>query len=629
MTAAAGFMAGPGLYGYHKGCLSMREQGIVSPSSSSAHEQVTVPENLPDILKTGHTRLLSLGPQYAGHAERLDELNTRLSQGRFHLAVLGQVKRGKSTFLNALLGESVLPAAVVPLTAIPTFIRFGPELSIRVRYLDNRPDTVMKGEPLTWLQTNLEGFVTEKNNPKNTKCVRDVEITHPAPILRDVVLIDTPGIGSTFRHNTEITMNFLPQCDAALFMVSADPPITELEVAFLRHIGSRVGQLFFVLNKVDYLDDEERETAVSFYRRVLEEEAGIASGSRIFPVSARKGLLSHDAGNARLWEESGLEEVMDHLIAFLAHEKNRAHKEAIGRKTRDILYDALLQIDLEIRALELPLADLESRLFRLDRIIEDAGRQRMYARDILAGDKQRIVARVEEEITRLRIPFHSQLTAIAGAAITASFGGPESAARDAVAKAIPAWFERELGRFTQMADGEVAGRLKEHQGRADDLIKSVRNAAAELFEIPCHAPEGENVYRLVQKPYWVGHAWDSTFTPVPAATLERLLPGPLRERRARSRMKHQIDTLVTRNLENIRYETLRSIDEAFRKFGADLDFNLQLTTDATHGAAHAVFEKRTQHAGLSAGRLEVLRRAKREIAEAASRFSQKYPAEVR
>ena len=90
------------------------------------------------------------------------------------------------------------------------------------------------------------GFVTENSNPKNLKGVLQVEITHPAAILRDVVLIDTPGIGSTYRHNTEATMNFLPQCDAALFVISADPPIMEVEVTFLKEIRSRAAQVFLV-----------------------------------------------------------------------------------------------------------------------------------------------------------------------------------------------------------------------------------------------------------------------------------------------------------------------------------------------------------------------------------------------
>ena len=90
-----------------------------------------------------------------------------------------------------------------------------------------------------------EGFVTEEGNPKNRLGVEEVEILHPAPILQHgVVLIDTPGVGSTFTHNTRSTLNFLPQCDAALFVVSADPPLTEVETEFLKVVKSKVERLF-------------------------------------------------------------------------------------------------------------------------------------------------------------------------------------------------------------------------------------------------------------------------------------------------------------------------------------------------------------------------------------------------
>ncbi len=74
-----------------------------------------------------------LGGPFSGDSERLLSLRARLEEGRFHLAVLGQFKRGKSTFLNAFLGEALLPTSVVPLTAIPTFVEYGPEVRIRVR----------------------------------------------------------------------------------------------------------------------------------------------------------------------------------------------------------------------------------------------------------------------------------------------------------------------------------------------------------------------------------------------------------------------------------------------------------------------------------------------------------------
>ncbi|HPD76624.1 MAG TPA: dynamin family protein [Methanoregulaceae archaeon] len=591
----------------------MAETGTPSPSQSPDTETVFIPENLPEILKTEHTRLLSMDLPYRNHAERIADLEKRLSQGRFHLAVLGQVKRGKSTLLNALLGEDVLPTAVVPLTAIPTFIQYGTERSLRVRYHDNRPDTVIKGEPLKWLQIQLAGFVTEEANPKNTRGVREVEITHPAAILRDVVLIDTPGIGSTFRHNTEVTMNFLPQCDAALFMVSADPPITEVEVAFLSEIRTRIAQLFFVLNKVDYLTEAEQKTALEFYRTVLVRDAGMDPGSRVFPISARIGLQAKDSGDSRLWEESGLAEVSDHLIAFLAHEKNRVLKEAIGRKTFDVLSDVSLQISLQIRALELPVSELESRLLLLDQKIAETEKQRVHAHDILAGDQKRLSERLEAYIKDQRIPLREQLTKVVDDAIVATPANPEQAAQQAVADAIPVWFERELGRISSMEGEQMATVLKSHEERANELIESIRKGAADLFEIPYHAPKGGEVYHLVRKPFWVDHEWESSFSPVSSAVIERILPGSLRESRAKSRMKRQIEVLVIRNLENLRYETLRSIDEGFRKFGADLDENLRLTTEATHGAAHAVLEKRKQHAGMNAKRLDELKKTADEI----------------
>ena len=99
-----------------------------------------------------------------------------------------------------------------------------------------------------------------------------VEISHPAAILKHgVVLIDTPGIGSTFTHNTEATLNFLPQCDAALFVVSADPPLTEVEAEFLKEVRSRVSRLFFIFNKVDYLNEQEKRAAWNSCAKCLEK----------------------------------------------------------------------------------------------------------------------------------------------------------------------------------------------------------------------------------------------------------------------------------------------------------------------------------------------------------------------
>jgi GTPase Era involved in 16S rRNA processing len=91
-----------------------------------------------------------------------------------------------------------------------------------------------------------------------------VELFYPASILANgTVLIDTPGVGSTHRHNTEAALQVLPECDAVLFVASADPPITEVGLDYLRRLQSKTTRIFFILNKADYLTPEDQRALPS------------------------------------------------------------------------------------------------------------------------------------------------------------------------------------------------------------------------------------------------------------------------------------------------------------------------------------------------------------------------------
>lgn len=81
--------------------------------------------------------IFHLGEEYIKERQMLEHLKERLTHGYFNLAVLGQFKRRKSTFLNALLGEEVLPTSVVPLTALPIFIRYHSSPSVKIRFEGN------------------------------------------------------------------------------------------------------------------------------------------------------------------------------------------------------------------------------------------------------------------------------------------------------------------------------------------------------------------------------------------------------------------------------------------------------------------------------------------------------------
>src|ERR1035438_9050536 len=123
------------------------------------------------------------------------QLVARINEGRFFVACVGQFKRGKSTLLGALVGEPILPMGVVPVTAVPTVLRYGNQRTARV----------LIGE--TWRTIppdDLPLYVSEELNPENSKQVSGAEVFLPSPLLASgMCLVDTPGIGSVFAGNTE------------------------------------------------------------------------------------------------------------------------------------------------------------------------------------------------------------------------------------------------------------------------------------------------------------------------------------------------------------------------------------------------------------------------------------------
>jgi len=100
-------------------------------------------------------------------------------------------------------------------------------------------------------------YVNEDENPANEKQVQVVSIFDNAPILKVVSLVDTPGIGSSFEHNTATTLQFIPKIDAALFLLSADMPISRMDTDFLKELRKTVPKIVFVMNKKDLLSESD------------------------------------------------------------------------------------------------------------------------------------------------------------------------------------------------------------------------------------------------------------------------------------------------------------------------------------------------------------------------------------
>jgi Dynamin family len=581
-------------------------------------------DQLLSVLESASDHLTGAWPAGSAHSLRLHQLAERLSTGRLRIAVLGQFKRGKSTFLNALLGCDLLPSGVVPLTAIPTFLRWGPENQAEVSYLDGRPRETKVANDLGEIAALLRRQVTEEGNPRNRAGVARVEVSLTAPILASgIELIDTPGIGSTLRHNTDAALEVLPECDAAFFVVSVDPPITAAELDYLDRARSGISPILFILNKVDYLPTAERRSAADFLRQALRDHSASLEDPVIFELSARNALRAKIQRDEAAIESSGLAAIEVHLAVTMLSAKRDILRTAIAQKAATTLELAHSDTALAIRALEMPIDELGARTRQFSGAVADIERQRLLAADLLGGDRRRMRQAVEQRAEILRSEARTSLLALADAAFS---GGRQAAkaeemAKSLIAEAIPELFQEALERAARQIADELDQNLAGHVACAEAVIASVRKNAAELFDIPYPTRETTESFAAAREPYWVTQKWHETLLPLGGGVIDRFLSAIAARTRAKRRLSAEVDELIARNVENLRWATLQNIDDAFRRFSGWFDERLGEAIEATRGAITAAQERRQRRAGEADADLQRLRSAQEELAALLTRLN--------
>jgi predicted GTPase len=391
-------------------------------------------------------------------AAQVGDAARRLEALELEVAVVGEFKRGKSTLLNALIDTEVLPAGVLPLTAVPTMLERG-EPSCQVVFSDGRIEDHDLGA--------VAQFVTEQHNPGNRLGVRRVVVRLHVPLLDDGVrLVDTPGVGSVLEHNTAATDAYLPSLDAAILVTSADPPISQGERAFLERVAAHAVRLFVVLNKADYLGSEELERTIGFTERVVREVVPAWLGP-VYPLSARRGV----------GDRTGLARFAEDLRRFLEQERAAAVADAAARSGERAIGVLRLALDLERHAAALPAQEIARRRDAFaaaaaaladdhaadEALLEGAVRRALIAVDDTVDPRR---ARLQQEAARATteaaaghpelgpVPLLERLEA-ERAALLARLAGPildaaESAALAAYSQAIRPVVDRAHGRLEQL-----------------------------------------------------------------------------------------------------------------------------------------------------------------------------------
>lgn len=334
----------------------------------------------------------------ASLAAEARSLTERIADRRFYVACVGQFKRGKSSLLNALLGEPLLPTGVVPVTSVITTIRFGERRSATVHTVD--------GQSVDIAPADIALYVTEAQNPGNEKRVAGVEVALPHDLLKlGMCLVDTPGLASVFSDATAVTKAFVPHIDAALVVLGTDPPVSHDEIELIETLAKQTEELIFVLNKADRVPASERVEARRFSDAVIAQHLG-RPVSPLLEVSATEGLAG--SGPSRDWD------ALTRRLSTLAERSGAALVEAAAARGAQLLGNRLLHSITEREgALLRPVAETRSRVQALKRSADEAERSLRELGYIFSAEQDRLhrifEKRQEEFLARTRSSAREEL----------------------------------------------------------------------------------------------------------------------------------------------------------------------------------------------------------------------------
>jgi len=234
-------------------------------------------------------------------AAKLAEAIAAAKEARFSIGVVAIAKRGKSTLINGLLGRSddlLAPVDMFPATNVVSCFANHPETKARVIF--NGDGYASQADDIALEE--IKQYACEKFNPGNRKGVKIIEVMGPFPRLGErVVLVDTPGADNASNSvHDQVLLDFLPRLDAVIFLVTADEPLTDSELALLKEVRRNdVRKLIFAINKADKVDAKELSEALAHNRKAL-SSIGYADAP-IFPISARNYQTEGtDTGSRRL-----------------------------------------------------------------------------------------------------------------------------------------------------------------------------------------------------------------------------------------------------------------------------------------------------------------------------------------
>ena len=551
--------------------------------------------------------MASLGDQPAAFGQRALRLAERSEAQRYHVAVLGEFKRGKSTLVNALIGAPILPTGVVPVTTVATEVHFAQSRpGARVVFADAISREISSSE--------LARYVSERDNPANRMGVRRVEVRVDAPLgAQGVVLVDTPGVASVSEQHTLAAKEALSDSDGAIVVLSVDAPLSAQEERLLADLADRGGRVFVAVNKCDHLAAYELAEVRSYLSGHLARLLG--DRAQVYFVSARRALDGlGGAGGAGGAGDSGFDALRGDLEAFLrddlAAERERAGAAELGR-----LASALSEtVAIERAAAALDLAALNDRLERFRAAADEVRHELAASRLVLDHD----VAQIGESVGAALAAGAAEAARRAWPRIEESVAGLrgralDQALDDAVDRAVTDAFDPLRHAVEAAADEGWARTAEAFAGRLRQQVKALRTAASTLFEV--HLPEAvlPTVAEQRERFSYLFLQVESPGTSL-ARAVRTMLPTERSRRATLDRAHRRLVSELDKHAGRARFDVVQRLDTVSRRFVAALAAELEETEasiiEAASSAQHALESTESEQEAREAERARFARLAR-------------------
>ncbi len=279
---------------------------------------------------------------FAGYVEKRDkhhqfladikEKSSKSKGKKMRIVVIGEIKKGKSSLLNALVGGPELsPVSSDIATSTVFFLKAGPKEKFLVHHLSRNPEK--PGIKANIHKDEVRTFGTEDGNPNNRLRVDHIEIQCPSPFLRrGFELVDTPGLGGLFKKHAQVTWKHLPNADAILFVLdSVESVMTRDELDYLKKIAQFEVPIFFVQTKIDMVSTDKWQSwqtrNLEIISKILKRPTGAIP---YFPVSSKVYRLGVRKKKEKIIAKSGYRPLQTFINKTLPGMKRRQlHRQII------------------------------------------------------------------------------------------------------------------------------------------------------------------------------------------------------------------------------------------------------------------------------------------------------------